>query len=107
MTISLRITKLEYAKDLAANNKAKIYEKVVQAESDIRLFYDVVQLSVSNINASNKMKIMDIMEQPVNKLAKIKFHTMLIEDRMTTAIKNVEMWLREVTAKLDQHTLED
>jgi DNA polymerase-1 len=98
---------IEYAKDLAANNKAKIYEKVVQAESDIRLFYDVVQLSVSNINASNKMKIMDIMEQPVNKLAKIKFHTMLIEDRMTTAIKNVEMWLREVTAKLDQHTLED
>jgi len=26
---------------------------------------------------------------------------------MSAAIKNVEMWLREITQKLDQHTLED
>ena len=32
---------------------------------------------------------------------------MLIEDGMTSAIKNTEMWLREVTSKLDKHTLED
>ena len=53
------------------------------------------------------MKIIDMMEQPIPRLAKIKFHTMLIEDKMTSAIKNVEMWLREVTTKLDQHALQD
>ncbi len=98
---------MEYAKELAATNKAKIYQKVVQAESDIRLYYDVVQLNVSNINMSTKMKIIDMLDQQVNKLAKIKFHSMLIEDRMTNAIKNVEMWLREITHKLDSHALED
>ena len=56
---------------------------------------------------STKMKIIDMLDQQVNKLAKIKFHSMLIEDRMTNAIKNVEMWLREITHKLDSHALED
>ena len=32
---------------------------------------------------------------------------MLIEDRMTTAIRNVEMWLKETTSKLDKYILED
>ena len=97
----------DYANELAQDNKAKIFTKVLEAEQDVRLFYDIIQLGVSNINMSNKMKIIEMMEQPINKLAKIKFHTMLIEDRMTTAIKNVEMWLKEITTKLDQHTLED
>ena len=97
----------DYAKQLAQENKAKIFGKVLDAEQDVRLFYDIIQLGVSNINMSNKMKIIEMMEQSRQKLAKVKFHTMLIEDRMTTAIKNVEMWLREVTTKLDQHILED
>ena len=98
---------IEYAKELHANNKAKIYEKVVQAETELRLYYEIVQLGVSNINTSNKMKIMDMMEQPTEKLAKMKFHQMLMLDGMTNAIKNVEMWLRETTSKLDQYCLLD
>ena len=47
------------------------------------------------------------MENPVSKLGKIKFHTMLVEDKMTSAIKNVDMWLREITQKLDRFTLVD
>ena len=98
---------IEYAKELATNNKAKIYQKVVDAEADIRLYYEIVQLAESNINLSSKMKVIEMVEQPTSKLAKIKFHSMLIEDRMTTAIKNVEMWLREITHKLDSHALEN
>lgn len=97
----------DYVRELVAENRAKIYDKVLQSEADVRLYYEIIQLGVSNINMSNKMKIIDMMEQTTNKLAKVRFHTMLIEDRMTSAIKNVEMWLREVTAKLDQHALED
>jgi len=67
--------------------------------------FEVIQLGTSDINMSNKMKIIGMMEKPVEKLTKIKFHTMLIEDGMTSAIKNTEMWLREVTSKLDKHTL--
>ncbi len=97
----------DYAKELAQENKAKVFEKVLQAEQEVRLYYDIIQLEVSNINMSSKMKILEMMEQPINKLAKVKFHTMLIEDRMTTTIKNVEMWLKEITTKLDQHCLVD
>jgi DNA polymerase-1 len=97
-----------YANELATNNpKMKIYQKVVEAEKEVRLYFEIIQLEVSNINMSNKMKIIGMMEQPHNKLAKIKFHSMLIEDRMTTAIKNVEMWLKETTSKLDNYILED
>lgn len=98
----------DYAKELAASNpKIKIYQKVAEAEKDIRLYFEIIQLEVSNINMSNKMKIIGTIEQPHNKLAKIKFHTMLIEDKMTTAIKNVEMWLKETTSKLDNYILEN
>ena len=97
----------EYTKQLAADSKAKIYQKVLDAEADVRLYLEVIQLSDSNISMANRMKIIGMMEQPINRLGKIRFHTMLIEDKMTTAIKNVEMWIREVTHKLDQHALED
>ncbi len=98
---------IEYTKELQAQSKAKIYDKVLQAEADLRLYFEIVQLGVSNINTSSKMKIMDMMEQPTDKLAKIKFHQMLMLDGMTNAIKNVELWLRETTTKLDQYCLQD
>lgn len=97
----------DYVRVLATDSKAKIYQKVLDAEQDVRLYYEVIQLEVSNINMSNKMKIVESLEGPTNQLAKIKFHTMLIEDHMTNAIKNVEMWLRETTTKLNQHALEN
>lgn len=97
----------QYTKELALSSKAKIYQKVLDAESDVRLYLEVIQLGVSNISMSNKMKIIGMMEQPIPQLAKMKFYAMLTEDRMTTAIKNVEMWLREVTQKLNNHALED
>jgi DNA polymerase-1 len=96
-----------YAKELATDSKVKIYQKVIDSEQDVRLYFEIIQLGESNINMSNKMKIIGMMEQPIGKLGKMKFHTMLIEDRMSAAIKNVEMWLREITQKLDRHTLED
>lgn len=98
---------IEYTRELQSTNKAKVYEKVLQAETDLRLYFEIVQLGVSNINLSNKMKIISMMEQPVDKLARLKFHQMLMLDGMTNAIKNVEMWLRETTSKLDQYCLQD
>ena len=97
----------EYTKELATDSKIKIYQKVLDAEKEVRLYYEVIQLATSDINMSNKMKIIGLMEQPVEQLAKMKFHTMLIEDKMSNAIKNVEMWLRDITTKLNQHTLEN
>jgi len=99
---------VEYAKELhAANPKSKLYARVVEAEADIRLFHQIMQLSESGIPGHTKLRIIDNLQTKVDKLAKIKFHTMLIEDGMTNAIRNVEIWLKEITQKLDQFTLQD
>lgn len=98
---------LDYTRQLAADSKVKIYQKVLEQEENLRLYFEIVQLGVSNINLTGKMKIINSMEQPINRLSKMKFHTMLIEDQMSSAIRNVEMWLKETTTKLDQHALED
>ncbi len=99
---------IEYAKGLAIENpKVKLYEKVVQAESDIRLFHQIMQLSESGIPTSTRLRVITTVESSVPKLAKIKFHQMIFEDGMTNAIRNIEVWIREVTQKLDQYTLLD
>lgn len=97
----------EYVKELATSSNLKVYQKVLESEQDVRLYHSIIQLDVSNINMSNKMKIISLMETPSNKLGKMKFHTMLIEDGMTNAIKNADMWLRDVTQKLDEFILQD
>lgn len=99
---------IEYAKEQAAEHpKVKLYEKVVQAEKDIRLFHQIMQLSESGIPTSTRLRIITTLESSVPKLAKIKFHQMIFEDGMTNAIRNIEVWIREVTQKLDQYTLLD
>jgi hypothetical protein len=59
------------------------------------------------IPGHTKLRIIDSLQTKVEKLAKMKFHTMMIEDGMTNAIRNVEIWLKEITQKLDQFTLQD
>jgi ABC-type phosphonate transport system ATPase subunit len=65
-----------------------------------------MQLSDSGINLTVKMRILESMDNNVPKCNKIGFHKMLIEDRMTGAIRNADMWLRDVTQKLDRFALQ-
>lgn len=94
----------EYAKHLATDSKIKVYNNITTNKEDIRLYYKIMQLHESILNAAIKMRATNLMNQPVQKLAKIKFHQLLIEDGMTAAIKNPEMWLRDVATKLNQFT---
>lgn len=93
-----------YAKDLAQSSKIKIYKSVVDNEESIRLYYKIMQLQDSLLNATTKSRASNLMSSTIQKLAKIKFHQLLVEDGMTSAIKNPEMWLREIAYKLNQFT---
>ena len=94
--------------DFAATQpaKVKIYQKFLASEDLINRNVQLMQLSESNINMTVKMRIIDALEQPVPRCNKIHFHTMLMEDKMTGAIKNPDMWLREVFQKLDGFALQ-
>ncbi len=97
----------EYATKLQADNpKVKIYSKVLEQEQAVRTYHQITQLSESMISGTNRLKIVETLNAPVNTLAKVKFHTMLIQDGMTSAIRNTELWLRETTAKLDKFALQ-
>jgi len=65
----------------------------------------LVQLSESNMSVTNKLKTQHLIDQPITRFVKPIFHKMLIEDKMTTSIKNVDFWLREVVQKLDMYAL--
>lgn len=99
---------IEYVGSLAAANpKSKIYQKVLDSEKDIRLFHQLMQLSESGIPTRTRLRIIESLEASTGKLAKLKFHQMLFEDGMSNAIRNTEMWLKEVTQKLDNFILQD
>lgn len=93
-----------YAKDLAQDSKIKIYKSVVDNEESIRLYYNIMQLHDTLLNASIQSRATNLMTSPTQKLSKIKFHQLLVEDGMSAAIKNPEMWLREIAYKLNQFT---
>jgi 5'-3' exonuclease len=95
---------LDYTKQKSEESKGAIYKKILQSEGDFRLYYSIVQLATSNINTASKLRIIDLVQNEINKTQKATFYKLLTEDRMLGAIKNPDMWLREITQKLDMFT---
>ena len=52
-----------------------------------------MQLQDVNISGSTKTKIIERVNQPINKLVKYKFEKMFLEDKLFTALPNVTTWL--------------
>ena len=84
------------------DSKIKAYNIVEDNVKDIELYHEIMQLGETLLNATTQLRIHDHMDEPCSKLAKMTFHRLLIEDGMTNAIRNPEMWLRDVTTKLNQ-----
>ena len=99
---------LQELKDFASAQppKVKIYQKFLEAEELIERNIQLMQLSESNINTTVKLRIIDTLEQEIPKCNKIAIHKMIIEDKMSGAIKNPDTWLREVFQKLDGFALQ-
>ena len=67
---------------------------VLSESSDIiKRNYDLMQLQDVNISGSTKTKIIERVNQPINKLVKYKFEKMFLEDKLFTALPNVTTWL--------------
>jgi len=97
-------TFMEYVNNL--NDKTKTLQTMKASQELIERNMQLVQLSESNMSVTNKLKVQNLIDQPIQRLAKPTFHKMLIEDKMTTAIKNVDYWLKEVAQKLDMYALQ-
>jgi len=96
---------MDYVDNL--QDKTKTLQVMKASKDLIERNLQLVQLSESNMSVTNKLKTQHLLAQPVQRFVKPVFHRMLIEDKMTTSIKNVDFWLREVIQKLDMYALKD
>ena len=62
----------------------------------------VQQLEEVDISSSAKTKILDKIREPVNRLNKIQFQKRFIEDRLFATLPNMDSWLVQCFAKLNQ-----
>ena len=62
--------------------------------ADMERNFDLMQLHNVNISASAKTKTIDKVREPIPKLQKETFKKMFIEDKMYSALPNLETWLQ-------------
>lgn len=86
------------------NPKDKMLTNILNSEDLVRLNHQLMQLKDVDISGSAKMKLMELFESITNPFVKVDLYKMLGEDRMSSAIKNVEMWSNEVFLPLDTYS---
>ena len=77
-------------------------EKLKENEELLTRNHMLMQLDEVDISASAKMKILDKIREPINKLNKLKFQKRFKEDRLFATNANIDSWLVECFATLNQ-----
>ena len=82
----------------------KVTQTIHENRELLELNHKLMQLSDVDIAGTHKLKIMDRIND-VNKFNKSKFQLMLLEDQLTGALRNHEMWLKETFVPLQAFKL--
>ena len=85
--------KLPFLKENRIVNIDEIITELPESKDVIELNYKLMQLSDVHISASTKTKILDRTRQPINKLIKFQFQKMFLEDKLYSALPNLDSWL--------------
>lgn len=84
--------------------KNKCLSKLLQYEDMIRTNYKLMQLHDVDISGTSKLKILELFDYTVPPFVKRDFFNMLVDDRMSTAIRNIDMWTNQVFLPLDNYS---
>ena len=71
----------------------EVLKELPDHKDTIELNYKLMQLSDVDISGSTKTKIIERVNEPINRLIKFKFEKMFLEDKLFTALPNVTSWL--------------
>ena len=71
----------------------EVVTELPESKDIIELNYKLMQLSDVDISGSTKTKIIDRTNEPINRLVKYKFEKMFLEDKLYTALPNLNSWL--------------
>ena len=81
----------------------EVVDTLPESEDIIKLNYQLMQLSDVDISGSTKTKIIDKVNEPINRLIKFQFQKMFLEDKLFTALPNVTSWLSTNFNQLNQY----
>ena len=84
-----------------SDDTSKIIKSISESRDVLELNYKLMQLNDVNISGTSKSEIIDIVKKPVNRLVKFQFQKMMLEDKLNTAIRNPDLWLRQCFFHLD------
>ncbi len=83
-------------------NIDEVITELPESKSIIERNFKLMQLSDVDISASTKMKILNNVNKPVQRLIKMKFQKMFLEDKLYSALPNLNSWLMTTFNRLNQ-----
>jgi len=86
----------------AKKKQFKLCETIVNDKDKLFLNKKLMDLDDLNISGSSKLKIQDLVEKPIQRMVKHKFQRMFLEDKMYTALPNLDSWLHQTFNRLNQ-----
>jgi len=85
--------KLPFLSENRIVNIDEVIKELPESKDVIEMNYKLMQLSDVDISGSTKTKIIDRVNEPINRLVKYKFEKMFLEDKLYTALPNLTSWL--------------
>jgi DNA polymerase-1 len=72
---------------------AKIYKTVIESRDILERNMTLMQLQDTDISSSSKVRILEILQQPINRTDKAGLKILLTEDYLHTSFSNFDGWL--------------
>lgn len=79
----------------------KIYSTLLENKELLELNFKLMQLSDVEISATTKERILNIIEQPINRMVKYKFVSLIVFDGINSVFKSPDVWLQTNFGKAD------
>ena len=79
----------------------KLCEQIVNSEDQLLLNKKLMDLDDLNISGHSKRTIQEIVDNPIQRMVKHKFQKMFLEDKMYTALPNLDSWLHSTFNRLN------
>ena len=101
-----RIVNIEEVLDYVENNDVTNNVKAMLSEENktkLQLNIDLMQLHDVNISGNAKLKIQDIVNEPIQKLVKFNFTKMFLRDKLFQSLPNVDSWLLTTFSTLNKY----
>jgi len=93
-TVQKKLPFLQEDKTFSVDEAIKESSELEEHRELMERNFDLMQLHNVNISSSAKTKTIDKMREPIPNLDKVTFKKMFLEDKMYSALPNLESWLQ-------------